>query len=43
MTHAKTHIDFINKSIDEIDAELFLLSRQDDAQIKRIATITDIT
>lgn len=43
MTHAKSHIDFINKSIDEIEAELFLRSRQYDEQIKRIATVTGIT
>ena len=43
MTHAKSHIDFINKSIDEIEAELFLRSRQYDTQIKRIATVTGIT
>lgn len=43
MTHAKAHMDFINKSIDEIEAELFLRNRQYDAQIKRIATVTGIT
>lgn len=43
MTHAKAHIDFINKSIDEIEAKLFLRSRQCDAQIKRIAIVTKIT
>ena len=43
MTHAKAHIDFINRSIDEIEAELFLRSRQYDAQIKRIATVPGIT
>jgi transposase len=43
MTHAKAHMDFINKSIDEIEAELFLRSRQYDSQIKRIATVTGIT
>ena len=43
MTHAKAHIDFINKSIDEIEAELFLRSRQYDSQIKRIATVIGIT
>lgn len=36
-------MDFINKSIDEIGAELFLRSRQYDAHIKRIATVTGIT
>lgn len=39
MTHAKSHIDFINKSINEIDAELFLKSRQYDTQIKQIAMV----
>lgn len=43
MLHAKAHMDFINKFIDEIEAELFLRSRQHDAQIKRIATVTGIT
>ena len=43
MTHAKAHMDFINKSIDEIEAELFLRSRQYDIRIKRIATVTGIT
>lgn len=41
--HAKAHMDFINKSINEIEAELFLQSRQYDTQIKRIATVTGIT
>lgn len=43
MIHAKAHMDFINKTIDEIKAELFLRSRQYDTQIKRIATVTEIT
>jgi transposase len=43
MTHAKAHMDFINKSIDEIEAERFLRSRQYDVPIKRIATIPGIT
>ena len=43
MPHAKAHMDFINKSIDEIEAELFLRSRQYDVQVKRIATVTEIT
>lgn len=43
MPHAKAHMDFINKSINEIEAELFLQSRQYDTQIKRIATVTGIT
>lgn len=43
MTHAKAHMDFINKSINEIKAELFLRSRQYDTQIKRITTVTGIT
>lgn len=43
LTHAKAHMDFINKSIDEIEGELFLRSRQYDTQIKRIATVTGIT
>lgn len=43
MTHTKAHMDFINKSIDEIEAELFPRSRQYDSQIKRIATVTGIT
>ena len=36
-------MDFIDKTIDEIEAELFLRSRQYDEQIKRIATVTGIT
>jgi len=43
MTHAKAHMDFINKSIDETEAEMFLRSRQYDSQIKQIATIPGIT
>ncbi len=43
MIHAKAHMDFINKSIDEIEAELFLRSRQYDSQIKRTATVTGVT
>lgn len=43
MPHAKAHIDFINQFIDEIEAELFLRSRQYGSQIKRIATVTGIT
>lgn len=39
----KTRMDFTNKSIDEIEAEFFLQSRQLDLQIKRIATVTSIT
>lgn len=43
MIHAKAYMDFINKTIDDIKAELFLRSRQYDTQIKRIATVTEIT
>ena len=43
MAHAKAHMDLINQSIDEIEAELFLRSRQNDSQIKRIATVPGIT
>ena len=43
MSHVKAYMDFINKSIDEIEAELFLRSRQYSSQIRRIATVTDIT
>ncbi len=43
MTHAKSHMDFISKSIDEIEAELFLRSLQYDFHIKRIATVPGIT
>ena len=43
MTHAKSHMDFINDSINEIEAELFRRSRPYDAQIKRIATTIGIT
>lgn len=43
MIHAKDHMDFINKAINEIETELFLRSRQYDTQIKRIATIPGVT
>lgn len=36
-------MDFINKSINEIDVELFLRSRQYDIQIKWIVTVKGIT
>ena len=40
-TLAKSHIDFLSRCINEI--ELFRRNRPFDSQIKRIATITDIT
>ena len=43
MTHAKAHINFINQSIRETEAELFLRSRPYNTSIIRIATITGIT
>ncbi len=43
MIHAKSHMDFINKSIDGIEAALFLRSRRHDISIKRITTVTGIT
>jgi len=43
MLHAKSHMDFINNSIGEIECELFRRSRNYDTQIKRIATIVGIT
>lgn len=43
MTLTRSHMDFINQSINEIEAELFHKSRPYDAQIKRIATVTGIT
>lgn len=43
MTHAIAHIDFINKSINEIYVEMFFRSRQYNAQIKQIVTIPGIT
>lgn len=43
MTHAKSHMDFINQSIAEMETELFRLSRPYDAHIKRIAAIPGIT
>ncbi len=36
-------MDFINKSIDEIEAELFLRSRPYAAQIRRIASVPGVT
>ncbi len=43
MTHAKAHMDFINKSIDELEAELFRRSQKYDEQIRHIATVPGIT
>ena len=43
MTHAKAHMDFINRTIGEIETELFLRSRQYDCQVRRIATVPGIT
>jgi len=43
MAHAKSHMDFINQSINEIEAELYRRSRPYAVQIKRIATVTGIT
>ena len=43
MLHVKSHMDFINNSIGEIECELFRRSRNYDTQIKRIATIVGIT
>ncbi len=40
-TLAKSHIDFLSRCVNEI--ELFRRNRPFDSQIKRIATITDIT
>lgn len=41
--HARTRMDFINKTIDEIGAEIFLRSCPYGVQIRRIATVTGIT
>lgn len=43
MTLSKSHMDFINQAISEIEVELFRRSRPYDSQIKRIATMTGIT
>lgn len=43
MNHAKAHMDFIDKSISEIEAELFRRSRPYDSLIRRIATVPGIT
>lgn len=43
MAHAKDHMDFINKSIDDIQAELFRRSRQYEGQIRRISTVPGVT
>ena len=43
MTHAKAHMDFINRTIGEIETELFLRSRQYASQVRRIATVPGIT
>lgn len=41
LTHVKSHIDFLSRSVNEI--EIFRRSRPFDSLIKRIATITSIT
>lgn len=43
MNLAKSHMDFINLAINDIEMELFRRSRPYDDQIKRIATVTGIT
>ena len=43
MTHAKQHLDLISSYIDEIEAELFRLSRPHDEVIKRISRIVGFT
>ena len=43
LSHTKAHMNFISRSISELEQELFLRSRPYDAQIKRIATVTGIT
>lgn len=43
LSHAKAHMDFISRSIHELELELFRRSRPFDTQIKRIATVTGIT
>lgn len=43
MTHAKQHMDLISSYIDEIEAELFRLSRPHDDVIKRISRIVGFT
>lgn len=43
MTHAKKHMDFINSSISELEAELFRLSRPYDQLIKTLSRMTGYT
>ncbi|MGN6711778.1 IS110 family transposase, partial [Anaerocolumna jejuensis] len=43
MTHAKKHMDFLNSSIVELEAELFRLSRPYDQLIKMISKMTGYT
>lgn len=43
MLHAKSHMEFISRSINEIEQELFHRSRPYDKQIKHLATIPGIT
>ena len=43
MLHAKEHMEFISKTLDEIRTQLFLLSRPYDHIIKRMAGIPGIT
>jgi transposase len=43
MTHAKSHMDFINSSISQLETELFRISRSYDTLMKRIATQPGIT
>ena len=43
MLHARDHMDFIDKSISEIETELFLRTRSYDEIIKRIAPMAGLT
>jgi transposase len=43
MSHTKKHMDFINSSISELEAELFRLSRPYDEILKRISKIVGYT
>lgn len=43
MTHAKDHMNFIDKSISEIETELFLRTRTYDTIVKRISHMSGLT
>ncbi|HKM34196.1 MAG TPA: IS110 family transposase [Lachnospiraceae bacterium] len=43
MNHAKEHMDYLNRSISEIEKELFIRTRSYDSIIKHISTMSGLT